>query len=54
MNPWPASKCFARIGDAVAKGLGHQRQTGSHRVLKRYGYPDFVFAFHEAMKSGLA
>jgi predicted RNA binding protein YcfA (HicA-like mRNA interferase family) len=24
-----------------------KRQRGSHRVLRRYAWPDYVFAFHD-------
>jgi predicted RNA binding protein YcfA (HicA-like mRNA interferase family) len=27
-----------------------KRQSGSHRVMEREGWPDFVFAFHDAEK----
>jgi predicted RNA binding protein YcfA (HicA-like mRNA interferase family) len=29
-----------------------KRQTGSHRVLTRPGWPDFVFAFHDSEELG--
>ena len=29
-----------------------KRTSGSHRVLERVGYPDFVFAFHETEEVG--
>ncbi len=29
-----------------------KRQTGSHRVLSRAGFPDFVFAFHDREEIG--
>jgi predicted RNA binding protein YcfA (HicA-like mRNA interferase family) len=29
-----------------------KRQSGSHRVLSRQGYPDFVFAFHDGEEIG--
>jgi predicted RNA binding protein YcfA (HicA-like mRNA interferase family) len=35
-------------------GIGWQqvRQTGSHRTLRREGWPDSVFAFHEGEEIG--
>ncbi|PYM65653.1 MAG: hypothetical protein DME11_09525 [Candidatus Rokuibacteriota bacterium] len=29
-----------------------KRQSGSHRTLSRYGWPDFVFAFHNKEEIG--
>ncbi len=29
-----------------------KRQTGSHRILERAGWPDFVFAFHDDVEIG--
>jgi predicted RNA binding protein YcfA (HicA-like mRNA interferase family) len=29
-----------------------KRQTGSHKVLSRAGYPDVVFAFHDGEEIG--
>ncbi len=33
-------------------GWGVKRQRGSHRVLERDGWPDFVFAFHDGDEIG--
>jgi predicted RNA binding protein YcfA (HicA-like mRNA interferase family) len=52
MNPWPASKASRVLATLLRKGWVIKRQTGSHRVLQRYGYPDFVFAFHESDEIG--
>jgi len=41
MSPWPSVK---------AKRL--KRQAGSHRILERDGWPDFVFAFHDGEEIG--
>jgi predicted RNA binding protein YcfA (HicA-like mRNA interferase family) len=41
--------CFAaleRLGWVV------KRSAGSHRTLAKPGYPDFVFAFHDAEEIG--
>jgi predicted RNA binding protein YcfA (HicA-like mRNA interferase family) len=29
-----------------------KRQSGSHRVLSRPGFPDYVFAFHDGEEMG--
>jgi predicted RNA binding protein YcfA (HicA-like mRNA interferase family) len=33
-------------------GWSLKRQSGSHRTLQRLGWPDFVFAFHDAGEIG--
>jgi predicted RNA binding protein YcfA (HicA-like mRNA interferase family) len=41
---------------AALHGIGWtiKRQSGSHRVLTRNGWPDFVFAFHDGEEIGSA
>lgn len=52
MSTWPASKAglvlkaLQRIGWTVA------RESGSHKVLTRPGWPPFVFAFHDRVEIG--
>jgi predicted RNA binding protein YcfA (HicA-like mRNA interferase family) len=36
----------------VRIGWSIKRQTGSHRVLHRPGYADYVFAFHDGEEIG--
>jgi predicted RNA binding protein YcfA (HicA-like mRNA interferase family) len=36
----------------LKKGWQLKRQTGSHRVLSKEGFPDYVFAFHEKEEIG--
>lgn len=47
MSTWGATK--ARRVLAALRRIGWQvkRQSGSHRVLTREGWTDFVFAFHD-------
>lgn len=53
MSKWPATKAkrvlaaLLRIGWTVKRHKG-----GSHRVLARSGWPDFVFAFHDGEEIG--
>jgi predicted RNA binding protein YcfA (HicA-like mRNA interferase family) len=37
-----------RIGWSIKRDRG-----GSHRVLRKEGWPDFVFAFHDAEEIGV-
>jgi len=53
MSYWGARK--ARVVLAALQHIGWQikRQSGgSHRVLARSGWPDFVFAFHDGEEIG--
>jgi predicted RNA binding protein YcfA (HicA-like mRNA interferase family) len=53
MNSWPATKAkrvldaLLRIGWQVKRSRG-----GSHKVLERPGYPDYVFSFHDGEEIG--
>ena len=33
-------------------GWSHKRTVGSHRILERPGWPDYVFAFHDGDEIG--
>ncbi|HLY36389.1 MAG TPA: type II toxin-antitoxin system HicA family toxin [Candidatus Binatia bacterium] len=51
MSAWPAAK--ARLVLALLRmGWSVKRSSGSHRILAREGWPDFVFAFHDADEIG--
>ena len=53
MSQWPSAKA-RRVLKALKK-IGWQIKRegrGSHRILEREGWPDFVFAFHEGEEVG--
>ena len=52
MNGWPSSKARQVLAALLRIGWQIKRQTGSHRVLIRDGWPDFVFAFHDGEEIG--
>ncbi|MCS6786287.1 MAG: type II toxin-antitoxin system HicA family toxin [Thiobacillaceae bacterium] len=52
MNRWPATKARRVLNALLRKGWRLKRQTGSHRVLARAGWPDYVFAFHDGDEIG--
>jgi predicted RNA binding protein YcfA (HicA-like mRNA interferase family) len=52
MSNWPAAKASRVLAALVRIGWTHKRQSGSHRTLARTGWPDFVFAFHDAEEIG--
>ena len=45
--PWPSTRAAAVLRALERIGWRVKRQSGSHRVLERSGWPDFVFAFHD-------
>jgi predicted RNA binding protein YcfA (HicA-like mRNA interferase family) len=52
VNAWKAAKA-ARVLRALHRiGWTNKRQTGSHRVLAREGWSDYVFAFHDSEEIG--
>jgi predicted RNA binding protein YcfA (HicA-like mRNA interferase family) len=52
MSRW-GSASSSRVRKALLKkGWQLKRQTGSHRVLSKAGFSDYVFAFHENEEIG--
>jgi predicted RNA binding protein YcfA (HicA-like mRNA interferase family) len=52
VSAWPAAKARRVLGALLRIGWSEKRSTGSHRVLAREGWPDFVFAFHDNAEIG--
>lgn len=52
MTVWPAAKAKRVLAALQTIGWRVKRQTGSHRVLAREGWPDVVFAFHDGDEIG--
>jgi hypothetical protein len=52
MSTWGARKARVVLAALLRLGWQVKRQSGSHRVLAREGWPDFVFAFHEGDEIG--
>ena len=53
MSRWPSSKARVVLRALLRMGWTIKRETpGSHRVLSRPGWPDFVFAFHDRDEIG--
>jgi len=49
---WPSTRAGRVLAALVRIGWQEKRRAGSHRVLERQGWPDFVFAFHEHEEIG--
>jgi predicted RNA binding protein YcfA (HicA-like mRNA interferase family) len=52
MSSFPSTKAKQILAALVRIGWSVKRQTGSHKVLQREGYDDFVFAFHRSEEIG--
>lgn len=52
MTDWPATKARRVLAALRRIGWTVKRTTGSHRVLARDGWSDFVFAFHDGEEIG--
>ena len=47
MSEWPSMRARRVLAALQRIGWAAKRQTGSHRILARPGWPDVVFAFHD-------
>ncbi len=52
MSIWGARKARLVLAALLRIGWSVKRQTGSHKVLSREGWSDFVFAFHDGDELG--
>jgi len=52
MSEWPSAKARQVLAALLRIGWSIKRDAGSHRVLSRPGWPDFVFAFHDREEIG--
>jgi predicted RNA binding protein YcfA (HicA-like mRNA interferase family) len=52
MSAWPSTRARRVLAALLRIGWRIKRQDGSHRVLSRPGWSDFVFAFHDAEEIG--
>jgi predicted RNA binding protein YcfA (HicA-like mRNA interferase family) len=53
MSHWPSAKARQVLSALLRIGWQIKRQSGgSHRVLMRPGWPDYVFAFHDREEIG--
>lgn len=52
MSQWPSVRARLLLQALFRIGWQVKRQSGSHRTLKREGWPDYVFAFHDGEEIG--
>jgi len=52
MSSWKSAKARRVLAALERIGWRVKRQKGSHKTLKREGYPDYVFSFHDGEEIG--
>jgi predicted RNA binding protein YcfA (HicA-like mRNA interferase family) len=52
MSQWRSTKARRVLSAIIHIGWRLKRQSGSHKILERSGWPDFVFAFHDGEEIG--
>jgi len=52
VSNWPAVRAGAVLRALQRIGWVLKRQSGSHRILSRPDWPDYVFAFHDGEEIG--
>lgn len=52
MTPWGSTKANRVLTALLRIGWSIKRTAGSHRVLARPSWPDYVFAFHDGDEIG--
>jgi predicted RNA binding protein YcfA (HicA-like mRNA interferase family) len=52
MRDWKSVKAKRLLAALQRIGWSVKRQTGSHKILERAGWPDVIFAFHDNEEIG--
>ncbi|KAM3092705.1 type II toxin-antitoxin system HicA family toxin [Phormidesmis sp. 146-12] len=52
MSQWSSSKARKVLAALLRTGWSVKRQVGSHQVLEREGWEDYIFAFHDGDEIG--
>lgn len=52
MSQWSSAKAKRVLAALLRSGWNIKRESGSHKILSRPGWPDVVFAFHDKEEVG--
>jgi predicted RNA binding protein YcfA (HicA-like mRNA interferase family) len=52
VTTWRSARASRVLAALSRIGWSVKRRSGSHRILSREGWPDFVFAFHDNEEIG--
>ncbi|HZQ06557.1 MAG TPA: type II toxin-antitoxin system HicA family toxin [Anaerolineae bacterium] len=47
MKQWKSARASRVLAALLRIGWSIKRQSGSHRILQREGWQDYIFAFHD-------
>jgi predicted RNA binding protein YcfA (HicA-like mRNA interferase family) len=50
MSQFPSIKASRLLSALLKNGWSIKRQSGSHKILEKHGYPDYVWRFMTASK----
>jgi len=53
MSVWPSAKARRVFAALLRIGWRRDRTVGSHKIMKREGWPDYPFSFHDSDELGL-
>ncbi len=54
MSSWPSAKARRVFAALNRIGWHHDRTVGSHKILKKPGWADYPFSFHDSEELGSA
>jgi len=54
LSYWPAAKARRVLAALKRIGWRHDRTVGSHKIMKKEGWPDYPFSFHDSEEVGHA
>ncbi|HSI34720.1 MAG: type II toxin-antitoxin system HicA family toxin [Phycisphaerae bacterium] len=54
MSRWTSTRASRVLAALLRIGWSIKRQSGSHKILERAGWADYVFAFHDRDEIGPA
>jgi predicted RNA binding protein YcfA (HicA-like mRNA interferase family) len=52
VSTWRSSKAKQVLAALLRIGWSVKRQVGSHQLLERAGWPNYIFAFHDREEIG--
>jgi predicted RNA binding protein YcfA (HicA-like mRNA interferase family) len=52
VSKWSSTKAKQVLAALLRIGWSVKRQVGSHQLLERAGWPDYIFAFHDREEVG--
>ncbi len=52
MSQWSSAKAKRVLAALLRIGWSVKRESSSHKILSRHGWPDVVFAFHDKDEIG--